>query len=87
MQITSRFQQSHGAPVHIGDPAAIGIRDISKPEFGRAVSIRDGEVPMFWACAVTAQNIALRARLDFMITQAPGHMMVTDLKDDEVTVF
>jgi uncharacterized protein YcsI (UPF0317 family) len=87
VQITSRFQKSHGAPVHIGDPAAIGIRDITKPDFGQPVSIRDGEVPVFWACAVTTQAIALSARLDFIITQAPGSMMVTDLRDDEVTVF
>lgn len=87
VQVTSRFQMSHGAPIHIGDPAAIGIRDIMKPDFGEPVSIREGEVPVFWACAVTPQNIAIRAKLDFMITQSPGHMMVTDLQDEEITVF
>lgn len=87
VQVTSRFPWSHGAPIHIGDPGAIGIRDITKPDFGEPVPIREGEVPVFWACSVTPQNIALRAKLDFMITQAPGHMMVTDLQDEEVTVF
>lgn len=86
VQVTSRFRLSHGAPIHIGDPAAIGIRDLTKPDFGRQVSIRPGEVPVFWACAVTLQNIAIGARLDFMITQAPGHMMVTDLRDEEVAL-
>lgn len=86
VQVTSRFRLSHGAPVHIGDSTAIGIRDLAKPDFGRPVSIRPGEVPVFWACAVTLQNIAASAKLDFMITQAPSHMMVTDLRDDEVAL-
>ena len=53
VQVTSRFPDTHGAPVHIGDPSAIGIRDIDNPEFGDAVEIRPGETPVFWACGVT----------------------------------
>lgn len=86
VQITTRFQRTHGEPVHIGNPAAIGIHDLSKPDYGQAVSIREGDVPVFWACSVTPQNIAMSAKLPFLITQAPGYMMITDIRDDEITV-
>ncbi|MHB1159604.1 MAG: putative hydro-lyase [Chloroflexota bacterium] len=86
VQVTTRFQRTHGEPVHIGDPAVIGIRDLSKPDYGQPVSIREGDVPVFWACSVTPQSIAMNERLPFMITQSPGHMMVTDIRDDEITV-
>ena len=72
------------APVHIGDPAAIGIRDIHKPDAGDAVDIRDGEVPVFWACGVTPQAVAMEARPPFLITHKPGHMFLTDLRDTEL---
>jgi uncharacterized protein YcsI (UPF0317 family) len=86
VQITTRFQRTHGEPVHIGDPSAIGIKDLSAPDYGQSVSIREGDVPVFWACSVTLQNVAMTVKLPFMITQAPGHMMVTDIRDDEITV-
>ncbi|MDI3538617.1 MAG: hypothetical protein PWP58_1508 [Bacillota bacterium] len=84
VQVTSRYPAVHGAPVHIGDPAAIGIRDVMKPDFGDAVSFKPGEVPVFWACGVTPQAVAMEAKPDFMITHAPGHMFITDLKNEEL---
>jgi uncharacterized protein YcsI (UPF0317 family) len=84
VQVCSRFPRAHGAPVHIGDPAAIGIRDIHKPDAGDAVDIRDGEVPVFWACGVTPQAVAMEARPPFLITHKPGHMFVTDWRDTDL---
>jgi len=80
VQITSRLPAVHGAPVHIGFPEAIGIRDLGKPDFGDAVPIEPGELPVFWACGVTPQAAIVAARPPFAITHAPGCMLVTDLK-------
>ncbi len=80
-RICSRFPRAHGAPVHLGDPAAIGIRDVSKPDFGDAVEIRGGELPVFWACGVTPQAALMQARPPFAITHKPGHMFLTDMRD------
>lgn len=79
--ICARFPKAHGVPVHFGDPHAIGIADIMKPDFGDAVDIRAGELPVFWACGVTPQAALMQAQPDFAITHAPGHMFVTDWKD------
>jgi uncharacterized protein YcsI (UPF0317 family) len=76
--ITSRYPQAHGAPVHFGDPEAIGISDLARPDFGDAVTIRTGEVPVFWACGVTPQAVIMDARPEFAITHSPGCMFVTD---------
>jgi uncharacterized protein YcsI (UPF0317 family) len=84
VRICSRFPRAHGAPVHIGDPAAIGIRDLVKPDFGDAVTIRPGELPVFWACGVTPQAVLMNAKPPFAITHKPGHMFVTDLKDTDL---
>jgi uncharacterized protein YcsI (UPF0317 family) len=86
VQVTTRFQRTHGEPVHIGDPSIIGIKDLSKTDYGQPVSAREGDVPVFWACSVTPQYIAMSVKLPFMITQAPGFMMITDIRDDEITV-
>ncbi len=86
VQVTSRFPAVHGAPVHIGDPAAIGIRDINRPDFGDPVEIRDGEVPVFWACGVTPQAVAMTAKPEIMITHAPGHMFLCDIRDEDLAV-
>jgi uncharacterized protein YcsI (UPF0317 family) len=80
--ITSRFPQAHGAPVHFGAPETIGIRDLMRPDFGDAVSVRPGEVPVFWACGVTPQAVVMEAKLDLAITHSPGCMFVTDLSAD-----
>lgn len=82
--LSSRMPQAHGAPVHLGDPAAIGIADISKPDFGDAPEMRPGDVPVFWACGVTPQSAIRRARPPIAITHEPGHMLVTDLSTDMV---
>ena len=78
MQITSRFPAVHGAPVHLGDPALIGIRDLATPDYGDAVEVLPGELPVFWACGVTPQAAIAAARPDFCITHAPGSMLITD---------
>jgi len=79
VQVTGRFERVHGAPVHVGEPAALGIADLGRPDWGDPVEIRQGEVPVFWACGVTPQAAALASQLPFCITHAPGHMFVTDL--------
>ena len=86
VQVSSRFPSVHGAPVHIGDPAAIGIKDISRPDYGDPIEIREGEVPVFWACGVTPQAVALNCKLPFMITHSPGHMFITDWRDEDLAV-
>lgn len=87
VQVSSRFPAAHGAPVHVGDPEAIGIRDLQRPDFGDAVRIRPGEVPVFWACGVTPQAVAMQAKSPLMITHAPGHMFITDLRDESLAAF
>jgi uncharacterized protein YcsI (UPF0317 family) len=77
-ELTARFPLAHGEPVHVGDPGAIGIADVGRPDFGDPVSIRANETPVFWACGVTPQAVAMRAKPELMITQAPGHMLITD---------
>jgi uncharacterized protein YcsI (UPF0317 family) len=84
--ITGRYPRAHGAPVHVGDPEAIGIRDLARPDFGDPPRIEPGEVPVFWACGVTPQAVAREAKVDLMITHAPGHMFITDLLDEDLGV-
>lgn len=78
VEISGRFPQVHGAPVHIGNPQAIGIADLSRPEFGDAVEVLEDELPVFWACGVTPQYVAELSRIPFCITHSPGKMLVTD---------
>lgn len=84
-RISARFPQAHGAPIATGDPAAIGINDLANPEWGEPVDIRAGEVPVYWACGVTPQNVLLDARLSICITHAPGHMLIADVAEDAET--
>lgn len=84
IQITSRFSRVHGAPVHFGWPEAIGIRDLSRPDFGEAVCVAPEEVPVFWACGVTPQVALAAARPEIAITHAPGCMFATDVRDDQL---
>jgi uncharacterized protein YcsI (UPF0317 family) len=83
-RVCSRFPRAHGAPVHFGDPAAIGVRDLGRPDFGDPVAVRPGEVPVFWACGVTPQAVAMEARPPLLLTHKPGHMFVTDLRDTDL---
>ena len=76
----------HGAPIHFGDPSLIGIQDIAKPDFGDAVTIKEGEIPVFWACGVTPQAVAMQSKPSIMITHAPGCMFISDLKDEKLSV-
>ena len=86
VQVTTRFPFNHGAPLHIGDPAAIGA-DLLEPLVGSPVEeVSAGLVPVFWACGVTPQQAALEARLDLMITHAPAHSFVTDLPAKELAI-
>ena len=80
VEISATMSIAHGAPVHIGNPSALGIADIDAPQYGDAVAIEDDEVPVFWACGVTPQWVAQKSRLAFCITHAPGKMFVTDLE-------
>jgi uncharacterized protein YcsI (UPF0317 family) len=84
--ITSRYPTMHGAPVHVGDPAALGIRDLARPEFGDPVTVHPGEVPVFWACGVTPQLALCQARCEFAIAHSPGCMFVTDWRDSDQEV-
>lgn len=86
VQVTSRFPGVHGAPVHIGDPAALGISDLARPDFGSASQLRDGEVPVFWACGVTPQAVAMHSKPELVITHAPGHMLICDLRNEQLGV-
>ena len=81
VQVTARMPQVHGAPVHVGAPAALGIADLARPDFGDPVRFEDGDVPVFWACGVTPQAALMASRPPFAITHAPGHMFVTDVPD------
>jgi uncharacterized protein YcsI (UPF0317 family) len=83
-RVCARYPRAHGEPVHAGDPSALGIADIHSPDFGDAVTIRPGEVPVFWACGVTPQAVAMQAKPRFLITHKPGHMFVTDLRDSDL---
>ena len=79
VEITSRFPHTHGSPIHLGDPAQIGINDISKPDWGDAQEIPDNQIPVFWACGVTPQNAIRMAKPEICITHTPGSMLITDL--------
>jgi uncharacterized protein YcsI (UPF0317 family) len=87
VQVTTRLPAVHGAPVHIGFPEAIGITDLARPDYGDAVTVEPGELPVFWACGVTPQAAIAAARPPFAITHAPGRMLVTDLKNTQLSLF
>jgi uncharacterized protein YcsI (UPF0317 family) len=86
VQITTRFPSVHGAPVHIGLPHLIGIKDIAKPDYGDAVPVGDDELPVFWACGVTPQSVVATVKPEFCITHAPGYMLVTDLLNSQLAI-
>ncbi len=84
--VTTRYPAAHGAPVYAGDPAGLGITDLSRPDFGDPVTTRAGDVPVFWACGVTPQLALAAAGLPLAITHAPGHMLITDIADTDLTL-
>jgi uncharacterized protein YcsI (UPF0317 family) len=86
IRVTRAMPAVHGAPVHIGDPRALGIEDLSQPDFGDPVDAADGDVPVFWACGVTPQAALMASRPPYAITHAPGYMFITDRHDSEYRV-
>ncbi|WP_110114046.1 putative hydro-lyase [Bacillus sp. CGMCC 1.16541] len=86
VEVTSRFPSVHGSPIHIGDPKQIGIHDLAQPDFGDVVTVKEGETPVFWACGVTPQAVAMSSKPSLMITHAPGHMFITDEKDSRYSI-
>jgi uncharacterized protein YcsI (UPF0317 family) len=82
VRITARYPGVHGAPVHVGDPTSLGITDLAAPDFGDPVPVRPGETPVFWACGVTPQAAVMASGVPFAIGHAPGHMAITDLRDE-----
>ncbi|MEE4277369.1 MAG: putative hydro-lyase [Halieaceae bacterium] len=87
IQVCSRFPAVHGAPVHLGDPALIGITDLANPDFGDPVTVRDNELPLFWACGVTPQVALANAAPALAITHSPGFMLITDRRNAELAAF
>ena len=85
--VTAKMPAVHGAPIHLGNPAEIGIKDIFKPDFGDPPVIKEGEIPVFWACGVTPQAAAMASKPPIMITHAPGYMFVCDPKDTDFSLF
>ena len=86
VRISARYPAVHGAPVHVGDPARLGIADLAAPDFGEAVSLRPGDIPVFWACGVTPQAAVMESRPPLAIGHAPGHMLITDARDSDYLV-
>lgn len=86
VRVTSRYPAVHGAPVHVGDPAGLGIGDLALPDFGDPVEVRTGEIPVFWACGVTPQAAVMASRPPFAIGHAPGMMAITDTRDSELVI-
>ena len=86
IELTRDYPSVHGSPIHIGNPLEIGIKDISKPDYGDAVKIRKNEVPVFWACGVTPQKAVMIAKPPIMISHVPGHMFVGDIKDKDFKI-
>lgn len=80
-RISRRYPLAHGAPMHCGDPALIGIDDITRPDWGDPAPVGPGMVPVFWACGVTPQSALEQARLPLCITHRPGHMLITDIPE------
>jgi uncharacterized protein YcsI (UPF0317 family) len=87
IEVTSRHPRMHGAPVHFGDPGAIGIADLARPDYGQPTVVEPGEVPVFWACGVTPQAVVAASRPALCITHKPGHMLVTDRRIGDFAAF
>ncbi len=86
VRVTSRYPAVHGAPLHVGAPEQLGITDLNRPDFGDAVEVRPGEVPVFWGCGVTPQAAVMRSQPEFALAHSPGHMAITDTRDSAFLV-
>ncbi|WP_328808192.1 putative hydro-lyase [Nonomuraea antri] len=82
VEVTGRYPLVHGAPVHVGDPKALGIAELDRPDYGDPVEVRDGELPVFWACGVTPQEAVMASGVEYAIGHLPGHMAITDARDE-----
>ena len=83
ISICQSFHWAHGKPIHIGDPKEIGINDIYSPDWGdKPKKLLEDEVNVFWACGVTPQNAVLTSDIPFCISHTPGHMLITDIRED-----
>jgi uncharacterized protein YcsI (UPF0317 family) len=85
-QVSGRYPSVHGAPIHIGSPETLGVQDIDRPDFGDPPVFKPGEVPVFWACGVTPQTVAMTVKPEIMITHCPGHMFLTDIPNESLAV-
>lgn len=83
-RLSADMPLAHGAPVHIGSPQELGISDLAKPDFGDVVTIHADEIPVFWACGVTPQAAIMAAKPTLALTHLPGHMFLTDLRDQDL---
>jgi len=79
--VTARLPRSHGAPIHRGDPAILGIDDVDHPDWGEPLAPLSDEIALFWPCGLTALAALEAAGLPFFITHAPGAMLVTDIEE------
>ena len=86
VQVSGRYPAVHGAPIHVGSPETLGVKDIQRPDFGDPSVFHPGEVPVFWACGVTPQSVAMTAKPDIMITHNPGYMFLTDIPNETLAV-
>ncbi|WP_372496937.1 putative hydro-lyase [Pseudonocardia humida] len=86
VRVTAAYPAVHGAPVHVGDPAELGIADLDQPDYGDAVRFEPGDVPVFWACGVTPQAAVVESRPPLAIAHAPGHMLITDARDEDYRI-
>jgi uncharacterized protein YcsI (UPF0317 family) len=86
VQVTSRYPNVHGAPVHLGLPGQIGIQDLANPDFGDSVVVNDDELPVFWACGVTPQSVVAKAKPPLFISHHPGAMLITDLLNSQLSI-
>lgn len=86
VNVTNRLPGVHGAPIQIGNPAEIGIYDLAHPDYGDAVTINENEIPVFWACGVTPQAAVMASKPKFAITHSPGHMLITNISNKDLSV-
>ncbi|XP_051252245.1 D-glutamate cyclase, mitochondrial isoform X1 [Dicentrarchus labrax] len=81
VEVTHLNPLAHGAPVHIGDPALLGIQDLSRPDYGDRVEVQPGDVTVFWACGVTSIEAILSSKPSLAFSHSPGCMFLTDIPD------
>jgi uncharacterized protein YcsI (UPF0317 family) len=84
-RVTAALPAAHGAPVYAGNDAgtALGIADLAAVDYGDAVACEPGDVPLFWACGVTAIEAAVRASgAERFFSHAPGCMLVLDVREE-----